>query len=44
MGTHPIFESDFDCLTVIYLEWTTNTALKWPMKVINDHSESELPI
>jgi len=21
MGTHPIFESDFDCLTEFLLEW-----------------------
>jgi len=24
MGTHPIFESDFDCLTEIRTEWDKN--------------------
>merc|ERR1712130_1036593 len=31
MGTHPIFESDFDCLTDILIEWERDWKLSMPV-------------
>merc|ERR1712235_92732 len=43
MGTHPIFESDFDCLTV--LEWMTLTYTPvHPMRTWSTMSKLEQPV
>jgi len=39
MGTHPIFESDFDCLTERQNKKETNSLLSFELSQINIHTE-----